>query len=70
MLIDTALAAADGGTVLDLQTDAARPGSAHAIVLKGGRLLQVALDSRLGTAIVTTPSRTAPPSRRYALAHR
>ena len=69
MLTATALAASDGGTVLDLQTDAAHPGSAHAVVLKDGRILHVALDSRLGTAEIASQPPTARPSRRFALAH-
>jgi len=68
MLAETALAATAGGVLLHLQADSPQPGHAQAIVLADGRLLQVDLDARLGTAVVTTP--TAAPSRRFALAPR
>jgi hypothetical protein len=72
-LTDTAIAAAGGGTVLRMDADSSRPGCAHAIVLVAGRIVHVALDQVLGTAVVGTPARlrpTAPPSRRSVLAHR
>jgi hypothetical protein len=71
-LTDTAIAAAGGGTLLRLDADSSRPGRAHAVILAAGRIVQVALDQALGTAVVgtCTPLRpTAPPSRRSALAH-
>jgi hypothetical protein len=73
MLEDTAIAAAGGGTVLHLHADSARPGRADAIVLTGGRIVHVALDRALGSAVVGPPQPvrpTAPPSRRCALALR
>ena len=69
-LEDTALAAPGGGTVLNVQTDAARPAPPQAVVLKDGLLLHVTLDGLLKTAVVATQAPTAPPSRRSALALR
>jgi hypothetical protein len=70
---DTAIAAAGGGTLLTLDADGPRPGRAHATVLVAGRLVQVALDRALGTAIVGQPALltpSVPPSRRFVLARR
>lgn len=73
VLAETALAAAGGGTLLTLDTDSARPGRADAMVLQGDTILHVALDQRLGSAVVAPADRVSPrerPSRRCALAHR
>jgi hypothetical protein len=72
VLTATAIAAAGGGSVLRLDADSPRPGRADASVLVGGRVVQVALDQTLGTAVVGAPTPirpTAAPSRRSVLAH-
>lgn len=69
----TAITAAGGGTVLRLDADSPRPGHVHVTVLVAGRVVQVSLDERLGSAVVGPPARlspsAAPRSRRCALAH-
>jgi hypothetical protein len=73
VLESTAIAAAGGGTLLHLHADSARPGRADATVLAGGRIVHVALDQTLGTAVVGAPAPVRPtvrPSRRSALALR
>ena len=67
-MADTALQAAGGGTVLTLDSDSSRPGFALATVLCPDGIVQVTLDARLGTAVVTAPQPirpTAAPSRHF-----
>lgn len=75
-LVETAIAAAGGGTVVRLDTDPNRPDISYATVRARRGLVHVALDAQLGTAVIAPPvarpltRRRARPSRRSVPAHR